>query len=281
AALSKARSIFSILPDDFIANPKRIMKGFGDKNIGFLLIKNGTVDSARRGRTSLDRVLLGTETQGDGFRGMQISEKGDNSFRLSFEDEMGDADFTDIVIDAELTEETPEIGTDIQGESEGEMIDLREYAGKQIQIQAPIVREESAYENVVGFYVVENKSGTVRDPLTGDLINPGEEGYIQAALRNSQNNAFQMGEKGIGGNKEIKGGHIFAPFAIANGTIEEVLDDDPDNDPQVYFAHIGANTDGVDHIRNLGGNTWGVEDMRGGGDMDFNDIVFKLNATVR
>lgn len=49
AALNKARSIFSILPDDFIANPKRIMKGFADQNIGFLLIKNGTVDSARRG----------------------------------------------------------------------------------------------------------------------------------------------------------------------------------------------------------------------------------------
>ncbi|MBV6627277.1 MAG: DUF4114 domain-containing protein [Rivularia sp. (in: Bacteria)] len=281
AALNKARSIFSILPDDFIANPKRIMKGFADKNIGFLLIKNGTVDSARRGRTPLDSVLLGTETQGDGFRGMQISEKGDNSFRLSFEDEMGDADFTDIVIDAELTDETPEIGTDIQGESEGEMIDLREYAGKQIQIQAPIVREESAYENVVGFYVVEDKNGAVRDPLTGDLINPGEEGYIKAALRNSQNNAFQMGEKGLGGNKQIKGGHIFAPFAIADGTLEEVLDDNPNNDPQVYFAHIGANTDGVDHIRNLGGNTWGVEDMLGGGDMDFNDIVFKLDVTVR
>ncbi|MEO0687729.1 MAG: DUF4114 domain-containing protein, partial [Cyanobacteria bacterium J06649_11] len=199
AALNKARSIFSILPDDFIANPKRIMKGFGDKNIGFLLIKNGTLDSARRGRTSLDSVLLGTETKGDGFRGMQISEKGDNSFRLSFEDEMGDADFTDIVIDAELTDETPEIGTGIQGQNEAEMIDLREYEGKQIQIQAPIVREESAYENVVGFYVVENEDGAVRDPLTGELINPGEEGYIKAALRNSQNNAFQMGEKGMAG----------------------------------------------------------------------------------
>ncbi|BAY84313.1 hypothetical protein NIES267_38090 [Calothrix parasitica NIES-267] len=280
AALKKSRSIFSILPDDFIANPKRIMKGFADKNIGFLLIKNGTVDSARRGRTPLDNVLVGTEQQGDGFRGMQISEKGENSFRLSFEDEMGDADFTDIVIDAELTDETPEIVTDIQGESEGEMLDLREYEGKQIQIQAPIVREESAYENVVGFYVVEDTSGAVRDPLTGDLINPGEEGYIKAALRNSQNNAFQMGEKGIGGNKEIRGGQIFAPFAIANGTLEQVLDDNPDNDPQVYFAHIGANTDRVDYIRNLGGNTWGVEDMRGGGDMDFNDIVFKLDVTV-
>ncbi len=45
-------------------------------------------------------------------------------------------------------------------------------------------------------------------------------------------------------------------------------------------THISANTDGVDHIRNLGGNTSGMEDMLGG-DMDFNDIVFKLDVTVK
>ena len=89
-----------------------------------------------------------------------------------------------------------------------------------------------------------------------------------------------MGEQGIGGNREIGGGKIFAPFAIANGTLEQVLDDDTDNDPEVFFAHIAANSDGVDHIRNLGGNTLGVEDLVGGGDMDYNDIVFKLDVTV-
>ena len=209
-----------------------------------------------------------------------MSETGESSFRLSFEDEMGAADFTDIVIDAELTEEIPEIGTDTQGNNEGEMLDLRNYAGKQIKIEAPIVREESAYENVVGFYVVENEDGAVIDPLTGNLINPGEAGYTKAALRNSQNNAFQMGEQGIGGNREIGGGKIFAPFAIANGTLEQVLDDNPNNDPEVFFAHIAANSDGVDHIRNLGGNTWGFEDLAFGGDSDFNDVVVQLDTSV-
>lgn len=211
---------------------------------------------------------------------MQISEKGENSFRLSFEDEMGDADFTDIVIDAELTDETPEIGTDTQGQSEGEMLDLRNYAGKQIKIEAPIVREESAYENVVGFYIVENETGAVSDPLTGNLLNPGEEGYIKAALRNSQNNAFQMGENGLSGSIEIAGGQILAPFIIADGTLEQVLDENPNNDPEVYFAYMSANSDGVDHIRNLGGNTWGFEDLAFGGDSDFNDVVVQLDTSV-
>ncbi|MEO1374445.1 MAG: DUF4114 domain-containing protein [Cyanobacteria bacterium J06635_10] len=75
------------------------------------------------------------------------------------------------------------------------------------------------------------------------------------------------------------GGLMFAPFVIANGTLEEVLNDNS-NDAQVFFAHIGANSDGFDHFRNLGGNTWGVEDLPDGGDMDYNDIVFQLNVTV-
>mgnify|MGYP001799642892 FL=1 len=256
------------------------MKGFTDKNIGFLLVKNGTLDSVRSGKTSYDSVLFGTEKQGDGFRAIQMSEIGENSFRLSFEDELSDADFTDIVIDAELTDETPEIGTDIQGQNEGEMLDLRNYAGKQIKIEAPIVREESAYENVVGFYIVEDETGAVIDPLTGNEINPGEEGYTKAALRNSQNNAFQMGENGFSGTREIAGGHILAPFIIADGTLEQVLDENPNNDPEVYFAYMGANSDGVDHIRNLGGNTWGFEDLAFGGDSDFNDVVVELDTRV-
>ena len=208
---------------------------------------------------------------------MQMSEIGENSFRLSFEDELGDADFTDIVIDAELTDETPEIGTDMQGQNEAEMIDLRNYAGKQIKIEAPIVREESAYENVVGFYIVENETGAVIDPLTGNVINPGEEDYTKAALRNSQNNAFQMGENGLSGTREIAGGQILAPFIIADGTLEQVLDENPNNDPEVYFAYMGANSDGVDHIRSLGNNTFGFEDLPGGGDNDFNDMIVQID----
>ncbi|MFN7517388.1 MAG: DUF4114 domain-containing protein, partial [Dolichospermum sp.] len=51
------------------------------------------------------------------------------------------------------------------------------------------------------------------------------------------------------------------------------------NDPDIYFTFLGANSDGVDHVRMLGDNTFGFEDMRGGGDKDFNDILVKVNLT--
>ena len=37
-------------------------------------------------------------------------------------------------------------------------------------------------------------------------------------------------------------------------------------------------TDKVDHFRLLGDNKFGVEDLYGGGDRDYNDIVFQLTV---
>jgi hypothetical protein len=38
---------------------------------------------------------------------------------------------------------------------------------------------------------------------------------------------------------------------------------------------LGANTDGMDHVKLLGDNTFGFEDTSGGGDQDFDDVVVK------
>ena len=48
-------------------------------------------------------------------------------------------------------------------------------------------------------------------------------------------------------------------------------------DVHAYFNYVGANTDNVDHFRQIGANTFGVEDMYNGGDRDFNDIVIQMN----
>ena len=47
-----------------------------------------------------------------------------------------------------------------------------------------------------------------------------------------------MGETGLSGSKEMGGGQILAPFVIADGTLEQVLDENPNNDPEVYFAYM-------------------------------------------
>jgi len=46
-----------------------------------------------------------------------------------------------------------------------------------------------------------------------------------------------------------------------------------------YFAYQGINQDAVDHVRVLGNNTFGFEDLFGGGDNDFNDLVFQVTIT--
>jgi hypothetical protein len=66
---------------------------------------------------------------------------------------------------------------------------------------------------------------------------------------------------------------------IVNGRPDVILDNNPNNDPQVYFSFLGANSDGLDHVRMLGNNTFGFEDLAGGGDADYNDIIVQLNLT--
>lgn len=264
AALESAEVVFSVIADNFVPNPSRIVSGFNGNNLAFLIVENGSVDGALNGQVSLDNVLLGTDSS----QVLQINQLAENSFSLTF---------NDLVINAELTDKTPIMGTNLQGKSQAEVFDLRDFTGQQIQVAAPIVEGESMYDNTVGFYSVEDETGAVRDPLTGNVINPGEVGYIQAAIRNSQ---LHLDETSDGMTVTVTGGAILAPFIIANGTTEQILDNDETNDPSVYFAYIAANSDQVNHIRLLGDNTWGFEDLRNGGDKDYNDVVIKMDLTL-
>lgn len=74
-------------------------------------------------------------------------------------------------------------------------------------------------------------------------------------------------------NQSIAEGLIYAPVAVAQGTMNDFVRQSSKS-VQVYFNHFGANTDNVDHFRQIGANTFGVEDMYGG-DRDFNDIVIQ------
>lgn len=69
-------------------------------------------------------------------------------------------------------------------------------------------------------------------------------------------------------------------FIVSDSHIEQLLDAETSNDPNIYFNHMGANTDGVEHVRLLGNNTFGFEDTTGGGDRDFNDIIVKATFSV-
>ncbi|MGB7086762.1 MAG: 5'-nucleotidase C-terminal domain-containing protein, partial [Phormidesmis sp.] len=157
-----------------------------------------------------------------------------------------------------------------------EILDLTGLGGDVAAASIEVTRE-ARFDNVVGFYTIENADGGVIDPLTGDIVNPGEAGYQQAAIANrievqltGQNN--QISEF----SAEFATGKLLSSFLVVDSTLEALLDTDAFNDPTVYFNYTGANSDGVDHVRLLGDNTFGYEDLAGGGDNDFNDVVVKM-----
>ncbi|NEQ52760.1 MAG: DUF4114 domain-containing protein, partial [Leptolyngbya sp. SIO3F4] len=141
------------------------------------------------------------------------------------------------------------------------------------------VYREAAYDNLVGFYAIENNQGQVRDAL-GVLLSPGDPGYSQAALENRTDVSLETQNNQTSAyTTTFNQGQLWAPFLISNGTLEALLDDNHFNDPEIYFSHAGANSNGFDHVRLLDSNTLGFEDLKAGGDQDFNDMVIKISIT--
>ncbi|NET54561.1 MAG: DUF4114 domain-containing protein, partial [Merismopedia sp. SIO2A8] len=185
--------------------------------------------------------------------------------------------FGDISLTVESTTETAPKGTTFQGSTQGEILDFRDQDSLLANFT---VTSSAAFNNSVGLYTVQNEQGTVIDPLTNQLINPGEAGYAEAAIRIGQN--LLEASRDETGSVQL-GGAIYAPFIIADGTTEQFLSNNPNNQgegeeaPLAYFAYLGANPDGVDHVRLLGDNLFGFEDLFSGGDQDYNDIILDIN----
>jgi uncharacterized protein YkwD len=153
---------------------------------------------------------------------------------------------------------------------------------KTIAVNFTGVGAEAAYRNYAGFYRVEDTQGTVID-TDGKSYAPKDPGYLKAALRRSQvtNEGVELDKNGLSNTTNLKGGYIYAPFLIANGSVNDVLASrNGAAAPQVYFDYVAANADGFQHTKSLGENKFGFEDLYGGGDKDYNDLVFQVNAKV-
>jgi hypothetical protein len=268
AALNQSQVIFSVLPGNQFPDLSLTRQLGVDEGqeFGFYLVKNSTTDTVRAelaaGGTP-DNVFFGlTAANGDQFDRVQISELGDNRYNLAWDDE-NDGVFDDLVFNVQLTETTPGVGTQLQGGQEAELIDLRDQVTGMIPAQFG-VNSEADYDNNFGFYVIDDVDGRIGD------LRPGDPGYAEAAV-----------SQGLDTNGGLPAGTLVAPFIIADGTVEEFLAENPLNqsgeDVMAYFAFMGANPDGVDHVRLLGDNTIGFEDQPGGGDRDYNDLVVQVN----
>ena len=205
--------------------------------------------------------------------------------RILSEPRFADADFTSddyevarsriTTNDLPLTPQNPIFQDNGRDE---EIVDLTNFNNQPIQTNLLEVTRDAIFDNIVGFYAIENSDGTVLDEF-GNALTPEDDGYAEAAIRRR---VIELTENTTG-SQEIGTSNLLAPFIIANGTTEEFLTNNPDNqpgEPLAYFSFLGANPDGVEHIRLLDNNTFGFEDLFGGGDRDFNDLTFRAEFTA-
>ncbi|MGL5805699.1 MAG: DUF4114 domain-containing protein, partial [Xenococcaceae cyanobacterium] len=71
-------------------------------------------------------------------------------------------------------------------------------------------------------------------------------------------------------------------YLVQNDTVESFLSNS-EQPPKVFFSMMGANSDSVNHVRDKVGERGELEvafeDLFGGGDNDFNDVVFTVSDT--
>ena len=139
--------------------------------------------------------------------------------------------------------------------------------GSKVQISIDITREAD-YQSYSGFYRVQDAIGTVQDPISGQLLVPGQFGYETAALAgaNRISDLSHISLRADGSNSfsiDLAGGFLMAPFCVVTEAGHE----------NAFFSYASANPDNISHFKQLSVNSFGMEDMLGGGDMDFNDLV--------
>ena len=277
AALGKAQVIFSAIsdrPSGFgFGDIERVLEVDGDARLGFYLVSNGTTDTVladleETGTTNLPVFFSNSSN-------LQISDLAAESFNLNWSDQVSGSDFTDMELSVQLTQNTPPLGTELQGKPQNEIIDLRDVTG-QVSVSVEVHRE-AAFDNLIGFYQIADTNGGI--DINGDGvadINPGDTGYEQAALTNRITGLDLLktdNQQTTTTNGTFEGGSILAPFMVVNGTVDQAIN----NNAEVYFSFLGANTDETDHIRLLGDNTFGFEDLPGGGDLDYNDVIVEID----
>jgi hypothetical protein len=288
AALSGDRTqvLFSAItdrPNGFtVEQIQRVLDLPLDHKFGFYVIENNTTDTVQNqfketGKTTVP-IFLSTSPN------LTISESAGGRYQLDWSDSaIGPEGANSLIVETQGSQEKLPQGSQLQGNAQSEVLDLRKLKGT-LNIEASLYRE-AGYNNTVGFYAVDLE-GKVVDPLTGLAVtdNPTKDNtqdYLQKALQYRANIALSVeNQSTITQVAQLQGGLLYAPFLIQDGSFLLLEDDDLSNDPQVFFPYLGVNSDKVDHLRLLGNNLFGFEDLTGGGDLDYNDVIVKVNPLV-
>jgi Calx-beta domain len=273
AALTNSTTLFTALPDPITdgLDLSHIFQVNNGDRLGFFLVANGSVQDDIKTNNfsnvvfSIDPANLNNKdylkvTNNSGAFALEWEQGNDDSFK----------DLTaSLAIDSSPDSPFSSISS-LQGQGEGEILDLRAFAGQTLKATFNI-RREAAFNNIVGFYKIEDSFGTVTS-LTGAKLKPQDSGYKQAALDNKISGIDLVGEnlQTVTVTKDIVGGAMYAPFLIINGN---------SGSEQTFVCTPFAlsNYGQVDHVRLLGDNTFGFEDLILNSDNDFNDFIVQAS----
>ncbi len=288
AAIARSQTIFSSLGDSpldrqFDRNSQRYFNAYSGDLLQFLLIADDTLDSTKvkldRGE-SISNVIfsLPTANPNAAARSQFTALANNSGYQISWSDKLGAEQtsldrFDNWIVNVETADnDTAVAGTDLQGQLAGEVIDLRSFSNRMTIDFSTF--SDAGYDNFIGFYAVEDDLGTLANGLKPSDVRYADAAIKSAILRSSKNESKS--------DVEVTGGKILAPVIIANSSFDEFLSlndrERLSKNIHAYFNYLGANADNVDHFRLLGDNKFGVEDLYGGGDRDYNDIIFQLTV---
>lgn len=274
AAVRTAQLVFSSRTPS--GATQQLLFSGGDRLV-FVLIQNGTMASFLDrnphnvvGGGPLAFFSLATANP-DKFDHLRISHLPDGTVLYAWEDETGggDRDFNDVVFRVGAT------GSRALREEYGQGLGER-------MAQFTLISRSAAFANELGMFLVDDEHGRI------DSLRPEDAGYVQAALNSTRRTVLFSPQQQAGNtaSRELPLGSMFGIYVVANGTTEQLLSQNPRNHaggkrPNVFFSLVQANPDGIDHFRWLNGTDVGVEDKYGGGDRDYDDLVFRVQIVER
>ena len=159
-----------------------------------------------------------------------------------------------------------------RSQTQAPVLDFRGLAGLTMEANIEVARE-AAFTSVVGFYAIDNLDGSIRDPLSGALIAPGDSAYGSLAFANRSLDLVgfsSVNRTSTSTSLNLSESRLLAPYASVA---------DPNRGLQTFYAFPAANPYGVNHFKSFGNGVIGLEDQAGGGDLDYDDILIHLKLS--
>jgi hypothetical protein len=236
----------------------------GGSYLAFYIIQNDTSANwlANNSGNTVGQAFFSLQgANPDGFDHTQSTHLGQGIWRINWEDFTGggDRDFNDVVFNV------GQPGILLPGQEK-----------QMVPLTVDVVSKEATYQNEMGYFLVDTPDGKI-----GDLL-PGDEGYTDAVLASDRHQTIlTAGETAPTQTVNLPSGKYLGWYLVANGTTADVIQARQNNTqtaPNIFFSYSAANKDGLSHLHaQADSHTWAWEDIWGGGDRDFNDLVFRFN----